>query len=163
MKKIASIFICLLLCISAVAQQQRSDKGQPRFDPKAFEQKLEAFITKNAGFSEKESQAFFKLYNEMREKQRQQAKEIGELKKPASSDATDAEMAKRTLQIAELETKSARIKEEYYKKLAKVVPGKKLHRAIVAEDMFHRDMLRNMGPQGQHGKQQQGKKQQQKK
>ncbi len=149
MRKIATLFLSLLLCVAALAQQQRDNKGQPRFDPKAFDQKLEGFISEKAGFSEKESQAFFKLYNEMRDKQRQQQKEINDLKKPAASGDTDAEMSKRVLRIAELEAKSANIKTEYYKKLAKVVPGKKLHKAIVAEDMFHRELLRRAGGQGQ--------------
>lgn len=150
MRKILTLLMAACLCLGAMAQGKNPDK--PRFSPEEFEQKLHEFISPKAGFTAKEEEDFFRLHKEMRQKQMAIQKQIGKLKRPNKEEADDKEMARRVLKIAELEEECAEIKEDYYEKMTRVIPGRKLHKAILAEDAFHRQMLRHVAPKhGQRG------------
>lgn len=150
MRKILILFMATLLCLGATAQNRKP--GHPRFSPEEFEQKLHDFVSPKAGFTAREEEDFFRLHKEMRQKQMKLQKEIGKLKRPDTEGADDKEMARRVMKIAELEEECADIKQDYYEKMARVIPGRKLHKAILAEDAFHRQMLRHVAPRhGQRG------------
>lgn len=138
----------MFICLGAMAQDNKA--GRPRFTPEEFEQKLHAFVASKAAFSPKEEEAFFRLHKEMRQKQHNVQKRIQKLKRPDTENAGDKEMAQRVIKIAELEEECADIKKDYYEKMAREIPGKKLHEAILAEDAFHRQMLRNFSPKREH-------------
>lgn len=150
MKKILTLFTAIIICLGAAAQDRKPDR--PRFSPEEFEQKLHEFVSPKAGFTAKEEEQFFRLHKEMRQKQQKLQKQIGKLKRPNTEGADDKEMARRVMKIAELEEECADIKEDYYEKMSRVIPGRKLHKAILAEDAFHRQMLRHFAPKhGQRG------------
>lgn len=150
MRKILTLLTALVICLGAAAQGKKAD--HPRFSPEEFEQKLHEFISPKVGFTAREEEDFFRLHKEMRQKQMKIQKQIGKLKRPDTEGAGDKEMARRVIKIAELEEECADIKEEYYEKMSRVIPGRKLHKAILAEDAFHRQMLRHFAPKhGQRG------------
>lgn len=148
MRKILTLLAAMLVCLGATAQDNRA--ARPRFTPEEFEQKLHAFVSPKADFSPKEEEAFFRLHKEMRQQQQKVQKRIQRLKRPDTENAGDKEMARRVVKIAELEEECADIKKDYYEKMARVIPGSKLHKAILAEDAFHRQMLRHFAPKREH-------------
>ncbi len=146
MKKILTLLTAIMLCLGTRAHEQER-KEHRRFNPQEFQQKLQNFINEKAEFTCEESQKFFHLFNEMKKKQRQLQKEIRKIKH-SRENLDDQQMAEHVVKIAELESQSAELKTNYYREMAKVIPGKKLFKAILAEDGFHRQMLRRFASKG---------------
>ena len=114
-----------------------------RFNPEEFRAKLEQFITQKAEFTSAEAQIFFPIFHQMKEEQRDLQKEIFTLKRiPKDITPSEKEYANKIQRICELNTKIAQIQENYYKKLYKAVPAQKVYKAMLAEDNYHRMMLR---------------------
>jgi GTP cyclohydrolase FolE2 len=139
MKKIF-ILIILQFCasLSIMAQHEKW-----KFNPEEFRAKMEEFITKKAEFTNTEAQTFFPIFFKMKEEQRNLQKEIFTLKRiPKDSCPSEKEYANKIQRICELNVKMAEIQESYYKKLSKAVPAQKVYKALLAEDIYHRMMLR---------------------
>ncbi len=151
--KTKQILLTLLLCLATVgaAAQPQKEKRGPRFNPEKYHQMLVCQITQEAQLSEQEAQDFFKLYDEMKDKQRKLQKEINQQKFRDRKTLSDKEAQQRILKMLELEEEMADIKEDYYKKMLKKLPASKMHSAILAEDAFHRQMLRKFEPQQKRG------------
>ena len=139
MKKLF-ILILFQLCagFSLMAQHERW-----KFNPEEFRAKLEEFITREAGFTTAEAQAFYPVFHKMKEEQRNLQKEIFTLKRiPMDDNPSEKDYANKIQRICELNTRMAQIQETYYKKLAKTVPAQKVYKTMLAEDVYHRKMLR---------------------
>lgn len=140
MKKILLVItLCVFSTVCSMAQP-----GGKRFSPEEFEAKLEAFITDEAGFTPSEAKAYYPIYHEMKDKQRQLQCKIFEIKKRLSPYASDKECANAIADITKLNKQKAQLEETYYKSLCKAVPARKVFRAMQAEDKFHRQMLDHM-------------------
>lgn len=139
MKKILVLFLFQLCAgISLMAQQERG-----KFNPEEFRAKLEAFITQEAGFTPAEAQAFFPVFHKMKEEQRALQREIFTLKRiPMDANPSEKDYANKIQRICELNTRMSQIQESYYRKLAKTVSAQKVYKAMLAEDVYHRKMLR---------------------
>ena len=133
-----------LLTISLWAQQN-NESGKPRFDPKEFQQRMEAELTRQAGLTAEEAKLFFPLYKEMKEKQRGIGQQIHELKKKCQCE-DEAVCATTVAKIKQLQVESAQTEQAYYRRLVEVVPATKVFAVIKAEDDFHRRMVQ--GPRG---------------
>ena len=142
MKK--SILFILFLLFTTLVMQAQPERG--KFNPEEFRANLEEFITKKADFSNTEAQAFFPIFHKMKEEQRTLQKEIFKLKKnkPEDCNISEKDYANKIQLICELNTKMAQVQESYYKKMYKEVPAQKVYKAMLAEDIFHRMMLRQM-------------------
>ena len=140
MKRI-NVFIIFLLCscLYILAQQERG-----KFNPEAFRAQLEEFISKRAEFNNAEAQAFFPIFHEMKEEQRNLQKEIFKIKINTQEEASEKDYAGKIDRICEINTKMTQIQTSYYKKMYKVVPAQKVYKAMLAEDAFHRMMLRQL-------------------
>ena len=140
MKRI-NVFIIFLLCscLYILAQQERG-----KFNPEAFRAQLEEFISKRAEFNNAEAQAFFPIFHEMKEEQRNLQKEIFKIKRNTQEEASEKDYAGKIDRICEINTKMTQIQTSYYKKMYKVVPAQKVYKAMLAEDAFHRMMLRQL-------------------
>ncbi len=152
--KAKQILLTFLLCLATInisAQHQR-ENHRPRFNPQQYHQKLVSYITKSAELDEQEAQDFFKLYDEMKDKQRKLQKQINEQKYKNHKGLSDKDAQQRILKMLDIEEEMADIKEDYYKKMLKKLPASKMHRAILAEDAFHRQMLRKFEPKQKHPK-----------
>ena len=126
--------------------------GSRKFSPKEFRTNLERFITKHAGFTSEESQAFYPLYHEMKDRQRDVQHSIFKLKEGLKPNASEEDYAKTIQSIKSLNRKKSQIEETYYKKMCQAVPASKVYRAMLAEDKFHRQMLGKMPPHGKKRK-----------
>lgn len=72
--------LCMLLCfVGFLTTAAQPPKG--KFNPNEFIARLESFITNEAGFTTSEAQAFYPIYHEMEEKQRQLQHRMFELRK----------------------------------------------------------------------------------
>lgn len=138
-------FAWLILWITIGLNTLQAQTNKRQFSPEAFKQKLENYITKNAGLTEEEAQAFFPIYREMKQKQGELMKQIRQLKKDARKEDTTVDKCKSILtQIGKLKTESAEVEATYYLKIAEVVSPQKVVKAIIAEDKFHRESLTRM-------------------
>lgn len=126
--------------------------GSRKFSPKEFRTNLERFITKHAGFTSEESQAFYPLYHEMKDRQRDVQHSIFKLKEGLKPNASEEDYAKTIQSITSLNRKKSQIEETYYKKMCQAVPASKVYQAMLAEDKFHRQMLGKMPPHGKKRK-----------
>ncbi len=151
--KVRHILTAVLLCIATIGAMahDNQNKQKARFNPEQFHRELVDFISKRAELTQDEAQRFFKLYDEMKDKQRKLQKEINRLKYRNCKNLTDKEAQQRIMKILDLEEDMADIKEDYYKKMLKALPAAKFHRAILAEDAFHRQMLRKFQSQQKRG------------
>lgn len=114
-----------------------------KFNPEEFRAKMEEFITQKAEFTNSEAQTFFPIFHQMKEEQRNLQKEIFTLKRiPKDATPSEKDYANKIQKICELNIKMAEIQENYYKKLSKAVPAQKVYKAMLAEDIYHRMMLR---------------------
>ena len=146
--------LTILLVAFAQPQGGKRSQGQPPFDPQKFQQMVEASLTQAAGMTPEEAKAFFPLYNEMREKQREMGRQIYELKKNTGNGDNKA-CADAVLKINQLKVKMAEVEQDFYKRIIKTVPAEKAFKVMKAEDDFHRRMVQ--GQRGRrNGKRQQG-------
>lgn len=146
MKKLVLSFLLLLApCFLLNAQQN----GRGKFNPEEFKAKLESYVTKEAGFTQAEAQAFFPIYFEMKGKQRALQRQIFQLKKNAPQDgANESEFAQTIQKIKDLGVEMAGLEVTYYKKMCQAVSPQKVYKAMCAEDRFHREMLEDFGQRG---------------
>ena len=128
----------------ALAQQ-----GRGKFNPQEFKAKLESYVTKEAGFTQNEAQAFYPIYFEMKGKQRGLQRKIFHLKQnAATANTSDNDSAAPIQKIKDLGVETAKLEVTYYKKLCQVVSPQKVYKAMCAEDKFHRQMLEDFGGGG---------------
>jgi hypothetical protein len=118
MKRMVILALTALFTIGLWAQAP--EQGKPRFDPKEFQQRMEAELTRQAGLTPEEAKLFFPLYKEMKEKQRNIGVQIHELKKGQKDDATCAATIAR---IKQLQVESVQLEQTYYKRLVEAVPA----------------------------------------
>ena len=140
MKKTLLFFSFLVFCITMMAQQPQRGK----FKPDEFKAKLESYVTKEAGFTQAEAQAFYPIYFEMKGKQRGLQRKIFQIKQNAETVNTSENSYAATIQkIKDLNVEMAQLEVTYYKKLCQAISPQKVYKAMCAEDRFHRQMLEN--------------------
>ena len=131
------------LCLSA----QEAD-GQQKFSPDKFDAELRQFITDEAKLTEQEAEKFFPVYKEMQAMQRVV---FGKQKALAKSTPGDEEACKEAIrQRDENDLEMKRIQQTYHEKFLKLLPASKVYAILLAEDQFHRRMLKRANPYGQH-------------
>lgn len=121
-------------------QRQHQPQQQQRFDPEKFQQYMLFTITREAGFTPAEAQAFTPIYKEMREKQRVLSAQVLELKGKKYNSEKDYLNALNKIKCLQVEV--TKVEEDYYKRLCKVVSAEKMFKLMKAEDHFHRQMVR---------------------
>lgn len=143
----------LLICALALSTALAAQPHRGKFNPEEFKARLENFITAETGFTPAEAQAFYPIYHEMKEKQRNLQREIFRLKKNApDSNANDKDFALVIQKIKDLGAEMAGLEVTYYKKMCKAVSPRKVYAAMQAEDKFHRKMLEGFGRNNQRAK-----------
>lgn len=150
MKKFTILALALILCLGTLAQgPQPGDRrgAKPPFSPEEFRHKMTNFIVSEAGLTPTEASAFFPIFDEFKQKQREIFQKTMRLKQPKPEEKS-VNYEQKVMQIAALDKQAATLEATYYKRLCKAVPAKKVYKALIAEDRFHRQMLGqfNMGP-----------------
>ena len=144
---------CIVIMMMAMLTSALAQPRGERFSPEEFRAHLEEFISKEAGLTASEGKAIFPIFHEMKEKQFKAQDKIFRLKRNGpASNASDKEFANAIQKIKNLEVEKAETEEEYYKKMCKVIPARKVFLMMRAEDKFHRRMLNNFNRQGRNRK-----------
>ncbi|MCQ2268301.1 MAG: hypothetical protein MJZ83_05460 [Bacteroidaceae bacterium] len=138
------LFFALLFCVTltASAQQQQQPKPQ-RFDPKVYQQRFELFTAEKAEFSKEEAEQFFKLFNEMKAKERLYYRQYNDIiRKTNTEQSSDKELSEKVAKMNQLQTAMANLEPEYYKKFKKIISDKKYFKFKKAEMLFQARELR---------------------
>lgn len=128
------------------AEQNDNKDGafrRQKFDPERYQRELEAFITRHANLSEQEAQRFFPLYREMQQKMRAIFMRNKKFNKAAISDNKLALEAIQHHDTQEIEIK--KLQQQYHNRFLKVLPATKVLKCIYAEDIYNKNLMRNIG------------------
>ena len=139
-----SVVVVLLSIVAAFAHDPQ------KFSPEKFDADMEKFVAEQAKLTQQESEKFFPLFREMHQKQRAVYHQIRQATKhkPADDKACEA-----TLKLCDkLNVELREIEKTYHLKMMKVISAQKVYDAILAENQFHRRMMRGwQAPNGQKG------------
>lgn len=154
MKKIALLLLFALISTATFAQNKgdvTSSRGARGFNKQEFRQRMQEFITKEASLTQEEAKAFFPIYNEYKDKQRQIHISINKLKKNAPQDNNEKAYEKCLMEMALLNAQMAGLDSVYYKKICKTISAQKFFKILTIEDRMHRRMLQNYNKPRQRG------------
>ena len=140
MKKIIIICLGVVLSLSAFAQQG-----------KRIETMRIAFITQRLNLTSEEAQQFWPVYNQFIEKM-QQIK--GSKTDTPLEDMNDADTEKMILTDFDKESKELELKKEYYQKLKKVLPVRKVAKLYRSERDFKQELVKYLKEAREERKQQ---------
>lgn len=136
MKRLFLTLISIAFLLLTASSQSR-DK---RLSKENYQPQLEQFIIQEAQFTAKEAADFRVIFKEMQNKQRKTFEAMKDIwHKPGRGEKECAE-AIRQKDKMDIELKN--LQQQYHNKLLKVMPASKVFKAIIAEDKFHRQMLR---------------------
>lgn len=133
MKKISLILFVMLVSWSSFSQS--SDKREKIKVLKV------AFLTEQLELNEKEAQKLWPIYNAYEAEKDLQRKLGHEKHKQISEDMTETEAKAMLDELISYEKKRQVSRENYIKRLLKVMPAKKIIKLKMAEDEFNRKML----------------------
>lgn len=144
---LALIFICT---IGLQAQENNKDnKRKPGFSHEKFQARQRAFITEHARLTPEEAEKFFPLFFELQKSKWDINKEArSKFRKKKGEKLNEQECNDLIHEFADVKIKVAQLEKEYIEKYLKVIPAKKVMDIQRAEDMFQREILKNMS---QHG------------
>ena len=138
MRKLVLMMVFAVYAMTGFAQPHNDGK---KFSPEQFMQELHSFLIREADLTQQEADAFFPVYDEMKEKERKlfknQRKDFKALQTNEDFQKAVEEYDKIDLQLKELQ-------QTYHKKFFKVLPAKKVFGIIRAEDKFRTQMFRKM-------------------
>lgn len=136
MKRLFLTLISIAFLLLTASSQSR-DK---RLSKEHYQAQLAQFIIQEAQFTAKEAADFRVIFKEMQNKQRKTFEAMKDIwHKPGRGEKECAE-AIRQKDKMDIELKN--LQQQYHNKLLKVIPASKVFKAIIAEDKFHRQMLR---------------------
>jgi hypothetical protein len=134
MKKIIGIAISICLFFTLSAQPARAKER--------VEAQRVAFITQRLSLTPEEAQQFWPVYNQFTEKL-QQIRANAKFDKSDMS-MSDADAEKIILAEFDKESKELELRKEYYQKLKKVLPVKKIARLYRSEQDFRAELLQRL-------------------
>lgn len=144
MKNIEKFGLVVLLMVMSVGNMAAQDRKG--FDPARFRAELHQFITVEACLTPSEAAAFFPLYDQLNQKQRELYDQIRELKRVKPTDETRCRKVIAEIDRLELEIKQ--LQSTYHTKFLTVISASKLYDVINAEGKFHRRAMRNAARPG---------------
>lgn len=136
MKQTVIILILQLFMVVSVSAQG----GQQKFSPEKFDADMEKFVTEQAKLTQQEADKFFPLFREMHQKQRAVYHKIRQATKQQPADDKTCETTLKECDKLNIELRQ--IEQTYHLKMMKAIPAKKVYDAIMAENNFHRRMMR---------------------
>lgn len=137
MKKFLTIIVLLVGIYTFLPAQQNK-----KFDLKAYNAELQAYVIKHAGITETEAQKFFAVYEEMRQEERKIFTKIGEGWK--QKPTTEEECRKAILEKDKWEIQLKKIQQQYHLKMLNVLPATKIMPCLFFSEKFDRKKFREM-------------------
>lgn len=116
---------------------------QGRFNPDQYEKGLMAAITRDAKLTQREAEAFFPIYKEMRKKMMAiYAKQRTMFSKKNVKGEEAMLNAIKNFDATEIELK--KLQQSYHLRLLKKLPASKVFMCIKAEERYNKQMMWNM-------------------
>lgn len=134
MKRLFTIALLTMLTVTLMAQ----NRGK-KFDPNSFLREQEAFITKEAGLTQQEANAFFPVFREMQGKMRSIFNQQRELMHKHVQNDGEAQKIISTADNLDMQLK--KIQQTYHVKFCKVISARKVMKCIQAEEHFKHNMM----------------------
>ena len=136
MKRLFLTLISIAFLLLTASSQSR-DK---RLSKENYQAQLEQFIIQEAQFTAKEAADFRVIFKEMQNKQRKPFEAMKDIwHKPGR---VEKECAEAIRQKDKMDIELKNLQQQYHNKLLKLMAASKVFKAIIAEDKFHRQMLR---------------------
>lgn len=143
MKQLSLILALSLLLVGQLSAQRNASDDRTRREK--IEAVKVAFITQELALTPEESQGFWPIYNELRDKIKAIRKGDTKLDKVDLSSMTDAELEKAFLEDLTNDEQEIALKKEYFQKLKKVIPVRKIVQLRKIEVEFRRRLQERLG------------------
>ena len=150
MKRIMIALCCLLMTTMSFAQGN-GQWQRHEFSPERYKQKLEEFVTREAGLTPEEAQRLFPMLHEMLAKQLHNNNAQREAMRSCGENASEADYEKAIKQTLALDVENKRLEQDYYKKFHSVISWKKIHAVRMALWKFQMEALRRFTPHAGNG------------
>lgn len=148
--KVLKVFVLLMMLASAIVVQAQAKHGGNRLSKEQFMAELEKFIAAEADLTPQECNKLFPVMREMYSKQRVYFDKMkNQYKKFPQTEAECREAVKMRDKI-DLDIK--KLQQTYHNKMLDVVSPRKVMKVILAEDRFHRSMLKKWSRKDNKGK-----------
>ncbi len=131
------MILALIWCVATVALIAQSNNKRERINAEKV-----AYITKRLDLTEKQSAAFWPLYNRFEKEKKEVNQKYG-----VKNDAdwmTNEEAEKTMLNRLQMEEDITKLKRDYYWEFKKVIPPRKIVMLPKAEREFKKMMLKRM-------------------
>ncbi len=137
--------IILTLTIALMAVTSLTAQSKRRFSHEEFQARQQAFITEHAKLTTDEAKAFFPLFFELQKSKwlinKDVRKKVG-MKR--GQQCTEEQCTQLIHEFADAKVKIAELEKEYIDKYLTVIPARKILGVQRAEEMFQREMLKNI-------------------
>lgn len=143
MKQLSLILALSLLLVGQLSAQRNGNDDRTRREK--IEAVKVAFITQELALTPEESQGFWPIYNELRDKIKAIRKGDTKLEKADLSSMSDAELEKAFLEDLTNDEQEIALKKEYFQKLKKVIPVRKIVQLRKIEVEFRRRLQERLG------------------
>ncbi len=147
------IALCCLLMTTMSFAQGNGQWQRHEFSPERYKQKLEEFVTHEAGLTPEEAQRLFPMLHEMLAKQLHNNNAQREAMRSCGENASEADYEKAIKQTLALDVENSRLEQDYYKKFHSVISWKKIHAVRMALWKFQMEALRRFTPHTGNGAQ----------
>lgn len=114
-----------------------------KFDKAKFIEHMEQTICQSANFNTEETQTFLTIYREYKGKQRDLHREMYKVK---YQDKNTMDYEKAIQEVCRINEELVKLKSCYYKKFLKALPAEKVYKALLAEENFHHELLKQRPP-----------------
>ncbi len=145
-RKIILLMTLLTLPLITLYAQKPEGFNRRQFSPEQFINDMKDFITKEAGLSPMEAQAFFPIYFEMQDLQRKNNEARMQLAWSINDQSSEADYQRVLEKMNEMELKDKQLEKDYMKKFHKVLSYKKLYKVKMAAYRYNMVALRRFTP-----------------
>ena len=132
-------------CFRQLQISQSGRQGREHFDPVKFRKDLEKYITKEAGLTPEEAQAFFPVFHKSKMELRKLSKQMAMASMRIKTEKLTEQQCDRLLtEIESNRKRCAEIQNEASREWRKILPASKILKIFNAEHNFGRRTFRTM-------------------
>lgn len=136
-----NLIVCLIFFVAATTAMAQTKSN--KISEAEFRKAKQEYLTRELDLNDKESKAFFPLYEEFQRKKKEIYDENQQLMERADI-AGEEEYRKIINRLLDLQIMSDELEKKYYDKFAQVLTYKKLFKLNKAESAFQKHMLKEI-------------------
>ena len=144
------LLVVLFLLFSIGGFAQSSCEKRAKVSPEKYKQMMERFVMEKAGVTQEEASAFFPIFHEMLNEQRQVRREMGRLMREGKEAKSEADYQRIMERIVDLEIKQKEVEKSYYERFSKVLCWEKMFKVKCALQEFGMEALNRFYPRNPH-------------